>query len=47
MPAVTVDHILDLPRIAAPAPDTTARPVLGVSSWGSWSWSWRSPRCAR
>ncbi|CDZ91647.1 Pirin-like protein At2g43120 [Rhodococcus ruber] len=30
MPAVTVDNILTLPRIPAPAPDATARPVLGV-----------------
>ena len=30
MPAVTVDNILTLPRIEAPAPDRPARPVLGV-----------------
>ncbi|TQF69089.1 pirin family protein [Rhodococcus spelaei] len=32
MPAVTVDNILALPRIAEPAPDATARPVLSVTT---------------
>lgn len=32
MPAVTVDNILALPRIAETAPDAVARPVLGVTT---------------
>jgi redox-sensitive bicupin YhaK (pirin superfamily) len=32
MPAVTVDNILALPRVAEPAPDATARPVLSVTT---------------
>ncbi|GAA4482491.1 pirin family protein [Rhodococcus olei] len=32
MPAVTVDNILALPRIAETAPDATARPVLSVTT---------------
>ncbi|GAA1985936.1 pirin family protein [Kitasatospora viridis] len=32
MPAVTVENPLVLPRIAAPAPDAVARPVLAVST---------------
>jgi quercetin 2,3-dioxygenase len=32
VPAVTVENPLALPRIAAPAPDAVARPVLAVSS---------------